>query len=277
MEQLIALGTGNAMVTHCYNTCFAIRNEHGTMLVDAGGGNGILSQMEQAHLAWSDVHDFVITHAHCDHLAGAIWVLRKIATMMLQGKYDGTLTIYAHQSVFDGLHAMAELMLQSKMVKLIGTRIVHVPVQDGLRATLCERSLTFFDIGSTKLLQYGFAMTLGQGGRLVCLGDEPYNPACNAPVAHADWLLCEAFCLYADRERFQPYEKHHSTVKDACELAQRLQVKHLVLWHTEDTCITQRKERYTAEGKLYFTGTIYVPDDLDTIVLEVDTACAGAS
>ena len=32
----------------------------------------------------------------------------------------------------------------------------------------------------------------------------------------------------------KPYEKHHSTVKDACELAQGLGIPHLVLWHTED-------------------------------------------
>ena len=68
--------------------------------------------------------------------------------------------------------------------------------------------------------QMGFTMELAGGGKLCCLGDEPYNPACAAYVRGADWLLCEAFCLYEDRERFKPYEKHHSTVKDACELAQ---------------------------------------------------------
>lgn len=45
--ELIMLGTGNAMVTKCYNTCFALRNEEEYFLVDAGGGNGILSQLEK--------------------------------------------------------------------------------------------------------------------------------------------------------------------------------------------------------------------------------------
>ena len=35
--ELIMLGTGNAMVTKCYNTCFALRNEEEYFLVDAGG------------------------------------------------------------------------------------------------------------------------------------------------------------------------------------------------------------------------------------------------
>ena len=42
-NELIMLGTGNAAVTRCYNTCFALRTSQGTLLVDAGGGNGILT------------------------------------------------------------------------------------------------------------------------------------------------------------------------------------------------------------------------------------------
>ena len=45
--KLIMLGTGHAMVTQCYNTCFAIENNGEYFLVDAGGGNGIMSQLEK--------------------------------------------------------------------------------------------------------------------------------------------------------------------------------------------------------------------------------------
>ena len=48
--ELIMLGTGSAMVTKCYNTCFALRREEEYFLVDAGGGNGILSQLEKAEI-----------------------------------------------------------------------------------------------------------------------------------------------------------------------------------------------------------------------------------
>ena len=37
-RNLIMLGTGNAMVTKCYNTCFAIREKADYFLVDGGGG-----------------------------------------------------------------------------------------------------------------------------------------------------------------------------------------------------------------------------------------------
>jgi len=39
--QIIMLGTGNAGVTRCYNTCFAILTTENVLLVDADGGNGI--------------------------------------------------------------------------------------------------------------------------------------------------------------------------------------------------------------------------------------------
>ena len=100
--------------------------------------------------------------------------------------------------------------------------------------TILTYPVTFFDIHSTKAKQYGFTTILENGKKLTCAGDEPYHPACAAYVEGSDWLLHEAFCLYSQRDTFQPYEKHHSTVKDACELASSLQIPNLVLWHTED-------------------------------------------
>lgn len=79
--------------------------------------------------------------------------------------------------------------------------------------------------------------------------------------------LHEAFCLYGDRERFNPYEKHHSTVKEACELAERLHIPSLILWHTEDKNISGRKKLYTSEGKEFYHGRLFVPDDGEIIEL----------
>ena len=267
MERLYVLGTGNAMVTRCYNTCFALQSDDGLLLVDAGGGNGILRQMEDAGLSFADVHDFFITHAHPDHLGGAVWVLRKIMTMMRGGQFDGELHIYCHKTVRKGLEAIADLMLQKKFVKLIGERVLFHDIEDGMTARLCGYDVTFFDIGSTKLLQFGFTTTLLSGRKLTCLGDEPYNPVCACYVAGSDWLLSEAFCLKAHADVFKPYEKHHSTVADAAQLATQLGVSHLVLWHTEDRHIKERKALYTAEARAYYTGDLYVPDDLEVIAL----------
>lgn len=267
MKKLYVLGTGYALATKCYNTCFALKNDMGTLLVDAGGGNGILAQVEKAGLDFADMHHMIVTHAHCDHVLGVVWVIRKIGTMMQGGKYDGDFTIYCHESVMEGVTAMCRFTLQKKFVKLLGDRIRFELITDGTQANVLGCDVTFFDILSTKLLQYGFAMRMTDGRKLTCLGDEPYNPDCGKYVQDSHWMLCEAFCLYGDRDVFKPYEKHHSTVKEACELAQQLQIPHVVLWHTEDKGYATRKVRYTEEGRQFYDGDLYVPDDLEIIEL----------
>ena len=42
----------------------------------------------------------------------------------------------------------------------------------------------------------------------------------------------------------------------------------MILYHTEDKHIDKRKELYTDEGKQYYYGNLYVPDDLDVINLK---------
>ena len=44
-------------------------------------------------------------------------------------------------------------------------------------------------------------------------------------------------------------------------------MENLVLWHTEDTRLPERKTLYTAEGRQYFFGNLFVPDDLESIAL----------
>ena len=60
------LGTGNALVTRCYNTCFAIQDDDEYFLVDAGGGNGIMRQLQDAGISMSQIHHIFLTHEHTD-------------------------------------------------------------------------------------------------------------------------------------------------------------------------------------------------------------------
>ena len=66
------------------------------LLVDAGGGNGILNQLEEAKINLSDIHSLFITHAHTDHILGVVWVVIMIASLIKSGKYNGTFTVYGH-------------------------------------------------------------------------------------------------------------------------------------------------------------------------------------
>ena len=264
---MIMLGTGNAMVTNCYNTCFVLRDEKGYFMVDAGGGNTVLHQLEQAGIDWQDIHTMFVTHKHIDHLLGVIWMMRRICQGMNQGKYAGEAVIYAHEEVIGLLRGMAGALLQKKQAACIDNRLYLVAVEDGESREILGKQVTFFDIQSTKAKQFGFCMERGNGEKLTCCGYEPYNECERKYAENSTWLLHEAFCLYKEADIFSPYEKHHSTVKDACQLAEQLHVKNLVLYHTEDKNIANRKALYMEEGRQYYTGHLYVPDDLEVLHL----------
>ena len=261
-SRITMLGTGNAMCVNCYNTCFYLHSPKSGLLVDGGGGNGILQQLLKARIPFESIRHMFVTHCHTDHIMGAIWMIRKISPLIYKGKHKGPFTIYCNNEVKEAIFTMGKLMIPAKIFDSVGTSVILQEVRDGEQVTIDDMKVTFFDIGSPIFKQFGFEATLPDGQRIVCLGDEPYSIQSEPYARECDWLLCEAFCLYKDRYAFNPYEKNHSTALDAGMLAQDLKVKHLVLYHTEDTHLDTRAANYRAEAAQYFKGDILVPDNL---------------
>ena len=270
MTQITMLGTGNATVSQIYNTCFVLQTPSTLMLVDAGGGNGILSQLKKVNVQISDIHHLFVTHAHTDHVLGVIWVIRMVA--QCKG-YEGLLHVYGNDKVMKVIKTIIDMILAKKQLAKVAERVVFHQLEDGDCFEVGDMKLECFDIQSTKEKQFGFRAELpssDESGKplvLACLGDEPYNELNRRYIVGADWMMCEAFCLYADRDTFKPYEKCHSTALDAGKLAEKLGVKNLVLYHTEEKTLANRKENYTREAAENFKGRIFVPDDLEVIEL----------
>ena len=270
MNQITMLGTGNATVSQIYNTCFVLQTPSTLMLVDAGGGNGILSQLKKVNVQISDIHHLFVTHAHTDHVLGVIWVIRMVA--QCKG-YEGLLHVYGNDKVMKVIKTIIDMILAKKQLAKVAERVVFHQLEDGDCFEVGDMKLECFDIQSTKEKQFGFRAELpssDESGKplvLACLGDEPYNELNRRYIVGADWMMCEAFCLYADRDTFKPYEKCHSTALDAGKLAEELGVKNLILYHTEEKTLANRKENYTREAAENFKGRIFVPDDLEVIEL----------
>ncbi len=268
--QITMLGTGNATVSQIYNTCFVLQTPSTLMLVDAGGGNGILAQLKKVNVQISDIHHIFVTHAHTDHVLGVIWVIRMVA--QCKG-YEGLLHVYGNDKVMKVIKTIIDMILAKKQLAKVAERVVFHQLEDGDCFEVGDMKLECFDIQSTKEKQFGFRAELPSSDEsdkplvLACLGDEPYNEQNRRYIVGADWMMCEAFCLYADRDTFKPYEKCHSTALDAGKLAEELGVKNLILYHTEEKTLANRKENYTREAAENFKGRIFVPDDLEVIEL----------
>ena len=269
-NQITMLGTGNATVSQIYNTCFVLQTHGSLMLVDAGGGNGILAQLKKVNVQISDIHHLFVTHAHTDHVLGVIWVIRMVA--QCKG-YEGLLHVYGNDKVMKVIKTIIDMILAKKQLAKVAERVVFHQLEDGDCFEVGDMKLECFDIQSTKGKQFGFRAELpssDESGKplvLACLGDEPYNELNRRYIVGTDWMMCEAFCLYADRDTFKPYEKCHSTALDAGKLAEELGVKNLILYHTEEKTLANRKENYTREAAENFKGRIFVPDDLEVIEL----------
>ena len=261
--KLTMLGTGNALVTECYNTCFTLRDGDDVFLVDGGGGSEILHRLKLSGTDLAFVHTVFLTHRHIDHILGVLWVIRVICQRMKKGTYEGDLTVYAHDEGVDLLRRLSDMLLDGSQAREIGRRVHLVAVSDGETKSILGRPVTFFDIHSDKANQFGFTMRTEEG-KFTCLGDEPYNEANRSYAEGSAWLLHEAFCLRSQADIFSPYEKHHSTAADAAGTAEKLHVGTLLLYHTEDKNLSRRKELYTKEAKLHFGGRVFVPDDMNT-------------
>ena len=161
--KLTILGTGNAAVSECYNTCFVLSDKEEHFLVDAGGGNRILKLLKDAGIELEDIHDIFVTHEHIDHVLGVIWLIRMIGQRMNQGRYEGDLRIYCHQELAEKIQTIASLTIQKKVCKHMGERIQFDIVESGEQRRIMGCPVTFFDIASTKAKQFGFTMKLKNG------------------------------------------------------------------------------------------------------------------
>ena len=71
-----------------------------------------------------------------------------------------------------------------------------------------------------------------------------------------------------EAEEYNPIKRHHhSTVKFVSELCEKCNIENVIMSHTVDTDLKNRKEVFTKDAKKYFDGNVFIPNDLETIEL----------
>lgn len=267
MPRITFLGTGSAFPSHSYNSCFILYDEPLSLIVDAGGGNGVISQLERSKIDVTALHHFFITHAHTDHILGAVWVVRAVINAFIQKRYEGKLSLYGNSDTLNALDAICKLTLLSSHYKLMQQITLWTNVENRHEMIIENNKFYFFNVGSENVCQTGFRLILKNGRELVCLGDEAITERNISHCLNADYVICGAFCRKADASIFRPYEKHHHTVLDVAQEAQIAGVKNLILVHCEDTDLVNRQTLYAQEASSVFGGKLIVPHDLETLIL----------
>ena len=262
MIKLTMLGVGNGSTNLIYNTCFCIQNDKGNFLVDTGGSIELINRLEKAGIDYKSINNIFISHAHTDHLLGLLWYVRKLSGDGLWGKIK--FNVYCNDVVHDAIIGVSELTMPKSVCRTIEENINFIILNDGDKYNINGVEYTFFDAQCAKVKQFGFEF-IYEGKRIVFLGDETANPSIYPIIKDADYVFHEAFCLDSEEDIFRSHEKKHSTVTDVCKVMNELNVKNLILYHTEDTHKEERQKLYLEEGKKVFNGNLIVPNDLDIV------------
>lgn len=266
MTKLIMLGTGHGGVLDSYNTCFALKNDNGIFLIDSGGSIEIRKRLKESHIELKDVKNIFISHSHTDHLLGLIWLFKKIGVMSMHKKIIEKIDIYCNDVVYEAIKGVSIYVLPAKLLDIIFEITNFIIIKDGDKYKINGVDYEFFDIHARGTKQFGFECCL-EGKRFIFLGDEPLNKDLYSRVEHADYVTHEAFCLDSEADIFEPYKKNHSTALSTARVMSNLNIKNLILYHTEDSHGRDRKRLYTEEAKRVFTGNVLVPNDLEEIDL----------
>ena len=263
-SKIFMLGTGNGSTKHFFNTCFVIHNEEGDFLIDTGGSIELLNRLEYFNVDFRKIKNIFISHSHADHVLGLMWYFKSIIGYLMKNNPNEKIKIFCNKEVYDSIIKIAENILQEIIVESIKKYFDFIVLNDGDIYKINGVKYEFFDIYAKGFRQFGFEGELNNK-RFIFLGDETIDNKVYERVKNADFVAHEAFCLDSEEKIFHPYEKNHSTVKSSCEIMEKLRVKKLMLYHTEETHGSNRKKLYLEEADKHFSGKCIIPDDFEII------------
>ena len=267
MDKIIMLGTGNGGTLDLYNTCFVIQNNNGNFLVDTGGGIDVIKRLKQVGIDYKSLRNIFISHSHTDHILGIFWLFKKISRDAMHGLINDKINLYCNDVVYEAIKGVSKYILPDKLMDAIYNVVNFVVLNDGDIHNINGVDYSFFDVQAKGTKLFGFECILNNK-KLAFLGDETLNSNLYGKIRGFDYVMHEAFCLDSEENIFHAYEKHHSTTKSVSEIMNKLDIKNLILYHTEDTHKEKRKELYTKEAQTYFRGKVIVPEDLETIEID---------
>lgn len=217
MTKIIFLGTGNAMATDRYNTCFIIQlknmNKNMNILIDCGGGHEILRQFKENNVTIKQIDAIFITHSHADHIFGIPFLFRNMIEEQKKIKVICTKEV---KGVVEQLINLDIPNYFEKNIQLLDFLLVNE------NQYYC--GFNFFPVNRK---QHGFILET-EGKRIAFTGDTPCNKNTIQKIKDCDILIHEAFCSHKDNIQIRG---NHSTIQNAINVFKKVEAKELFIVH----------------------------------------------
>lgn len=255
------LGTGHGKALNCYNYCFLLQVNNTNLLVDSGGGNQIINQLKKANIKIEDIDNVFISHSHMDHILGLIWIIRFLCPKYYNGLIDKKVNIYGNDDVIQKLNDLIRLFIPKDFNNVIKENFNFIKLVNDQAFELSNLKITVFDSKAKNIKEFGFVAKY-DNKQIIYLGDERYNDINKKYISNCDYAFMGA------RDINNDITSGHSTVEYSATIAQKYHIKNLILSHCNDTDLKNRKSRFKDEASKYYTGNIFIPNDLEKINIE---------
>lgn len=215
---------------------FLLDSEGRKVLIDCG--SGVVSRMLQ-FIDVEELSTVLLSHLHSDHSSDMLTLGYAVSIKMKKGEISSPIKVYAPEEPIDEYLRIAEREAFDMN-----------SISDDLVITLDDLKITF------RQMKHGFAnyaLCFQRGNKkFVYSGDTMPNDELVEFAKGADLFLCEAGLLERDEKSMRAM---HLTAKEAGEIAEKAQVKRLLLTHfLPDVKI----DHYINEASLVYNGIMEI-------------------
>lgn len=240
MSKIIFLGTAGYHPSETRHTACVFLPEHGIVL---DGGTGFFRLIDRIE---TDSLDILISHAHLDHCVGLIDMLDilykhprlKRITVHGMNKHIGAIKKNLYNEQMFPVPPFYEFNVTKDNFEIEGIKIKTMPLDHKGDAQ-------------------GYRLNFSDGKTLAYITDTAVNEKYSPLLQNVDLLIHE--CNFPDAQKEQAVITKHSTTSQVAVLAQKTNVKKLVLFHF-NPLDTSDDPTHQEEAKVKFPGVIIAQD-----------------